>query len=90
MIKMNINAALFEASHCFNFPMVARNNRGVLIEAMSRCDHGSLAPEIQKQLELGRLLDRLRRKLAKHCYQVGLSSGNTSYTKFNWYAILFW
>lgn len=43
-IKVNTDAAIFEASKCFSFSVIARDHRGQLMEAFSRCRSGSVSP----------------------------------------------
>lgn len=46
VIKVNVDAALYESEGCFGFAYVARNDKGELIEANSSCREGSVTPEI--------------------------------------------
>ncbi|XP_074344437.1 uncharacterized protein LOC141683598 [Apium graveolens] len=49
-IKVNTNAAIFEASGCYSFAFVVRNHEGKLVEARSRCCSGNISPEIAEAM----------------------------------------
>ncbi|KAL8106117.1 uncharacterized protein LOC141680879 [Apium graveolens] len=44
-VKVNSDAAIFEASNCYSYSLVARNSKGELIHAKSRCRLGQAAPD---------------------------------------------
>lgn len=46
MIKINADAVIFGTSQCYSYSMVAKNHKGELSEAFSRCVQGSSNPEM--------------------------------------------
>lgn len=55
-IKVNTDAAFFEFFNCQSFSMVARNHNGELVDAVSECKQGNIAPEMAKVIEIRKAL----------------------------------
>lgn len=44
-IKVNCDAAIFEAQNCYSYAFAARDHRGEVVTARSKCSMGNIAPE---------------------------------------------
>ncbi|XP_062102876.1 uncharacterized protein LOC133813856 [Humulus lupulus] len=62
MIKLNTDAALFEASQTFSFSCVARDSTGALIEAFAKNDWGAVTPEAAEALGIKEALSWVKDK----------------------------
>lgn len=65
IIKINVDAALFEDLGNYSFGCVARNGSGDLVEAISVCRAGSLDPETVEALGVREALSWIKQKLWK-------------------------
>ena len=52
MVKINVDATVFESSNLYCLSMVARNHEGVLITASTSCRYGRMALELAEALSI--------------------------------------
>lgn len=61
-IKVNIDAAIFETSQCFSYSAVARDDKGELIEAISKCERGNITAEVVEAIGIREAISWIKKK----------------------------
>lgn len=51
-VKVNVDAAIFEASNRYSFAIVVRGSTGELIQAMSSCREGNVTPDVAEGIAI--------------------------------------
>lgn len=61
-IKINTDAAIFETFQHFSYSMIAINHFRELVDAVFKCLHGSLSPEVAESLGIREALSWIKKK----------------------------
>ena len=66
MIKVNRDAEIFGATNCYSYAFAARNHRGEVMEARSRCSLGNIAPENAEAIGVKEALSWIKKQRVKN------------------------
>ena len=65
MIKVNCDAAIFGATNCYSYAFAARNHRGKVMEARSRCCLGNITPENAEAIGVKEALSWIKEQVTR-------------------------
>ena len=61
-VKINVDAAIFPDQGRFSFACIARNDQGVVIEAITSCKQGTPTPELVEAMSVKEALSWIKAK----------------------------